>query len=209
MRRTSLALAALAVSMSVAPSAHADGSDVIHGGCDFGTVHNSATGEDVGTISDRSVTTDASGAPIGATVTCWIEVDQAEAPGTRFSYSGTGVQAGANPISFVAGDGWVRVCQAVTYADGSTEPTSCPDPTVIQIPPQICEGCSLIDILLRALDDVLIDDVDPALCPVLAQHSGSYPGGITIAPDGDVYVPDPLVLFAGPVYDCPPYVPTP
>jgi len=205
LRRTSLAFVALAVSMLVAPSAHADGSDAIHGGCDFDTVHNSVTGEEVGTISDRSVTTDASGAPIGATVTCWIEVDQAEAPGTRFSYSGTGVQAGANPISFVAGDGWVRECQAVTYADGSTEPTSCPEPRVIQIPPQICEGCSLIDILLDALDEVFIDDVDPKVCPVLAERAGSYPGGITIAPDGDVYLPDPLGLGLNPIYICPPY----
>jgi len=28
---------------------------------------------------------------------------------------------------------------------------------------------------------------------------------VTIAPDGDVYVPVPLDLWDGPVYDCPPY----
>jgi hypothetical protein len=42
------------------------------------------------------------------------------------------------------------------------------------------------------------------ICPVLSHLAGNYPGGLSIHPDGDVYVPDPLGLGLNPVYDCPP-----
>lgn len=183
-------------------AAHAGGPDRIHGGCSYETVKKPTTDEYDGVIRDRSITTDGDGAPTGATVTCWIDVNGVEAPDTRFSYTGSGVQAGANQISFTAGDtDWVTLCRAVTYADGSTEPTECAGPVVIQIPPECIVTCDIIG----TLDRLIVYAVDPAVCPALLRLAGSYPGGVTIAPDGDVYVPDPLILFDGPVYDCPPY----
>jgi hypothetical protein len=202
MRRALLAGAALGLSVIVAPVAHADSPDSIHGGCSFDTVVD-ATGANVGVAYDASVTTDAGGAPIGATVTCWIQVNGIEAPGTRFSYTGVGAQAGANPISFTADStDTVAQCQEVAYADGSTEPTACTLSTTLVLPPEcFLTGCDVLGTIQR----FFVSTVDPVVCPVLAQLAGSYPGGVTIDPTGDVSVPDPLDLGLNPVYDCPPY----
>jgi hypothetical protein len=207
MKRFLVAAIALGMGAFVAPAAHADGSNVIHGGCNFRTVQNVNNFSDAeydGIIGDLSVTNDATGAPIGATVTCWLEVNDVEAPGTRFSYTGFGVQVGSDQISYVADDGdWISECRAVTYADGTTEPTECRGLTVTQIPPECPLGtCDLVGTVNR----LFISTIDPAACPVLVSVAGSYPGGVTIAPDGDVYVPDPFQLGINPIYDCPPYL---
>jgi hypothetical protein len=213
MRRILLAILTFGLAFGgsaiVAPAAEAASSNVMHGGCFYDTDENDLVtgGQNVGVIGDLSVTTDSTGAPTDATVTCWVEVNYVEAPHTRFSYSGFGVQAGTDRISFTA-EPWdlVRECQSVAYVDGTSEPATCDPPVFIQLPPTICEGCSILEIVFDALNNVFITYVDPVVCPVLVSLAGTYPGGVTIAPDGDVFVPDPLGLQPNPVYDCPPYV---
>jgi hypothetical protein len=175
MRRSQVTALAVSLGWLVMPTAaHADGPDHVHGGCSYDTVEKPTTNEYDGVIRDRSITTDGTGAPTGATVTCWIDVNGVEAPDTRFSYTGFGVQAGANQISFTAGDtDWVTLCRAVTYADGSTEPTECAGPVVIQIPPECILGCDIVGTLNR----FIVYAVDPVVCPELVTLAGSYPGG--------------------------------
>jgi hypothetical protein len=190
----------LGASLLAAPAAQAATTDVIYGGCFDNTLSGpSNDGVNTGVIGDVSATTDSAGVPIGATVTCWIEVNSVEAPDTRFSYSGFGVQAGSNPISYTSFDvDTVKTCQEVAYDDGSAN-TSCSPVTVVHpVPPECCD-------LVETVFDALATYVDPAVCPALAGLAGSYPGGLAIQPDGDLYVPDPLGLGLGPVYDCPPY----
>jgi hypothetical protein len=214
MRRTLaslvVALATTATAAAALPAAAADSTDVVHGGCFFDTEQQLDQQTNVGIIGDRSVTTtgDAVPAPIGATVTCWIEVNGVPVPGSTHSYGDlagvAGVQAGADPLTFTATDfDVVKECQTVAFADG-TSTTGCLDAETITVGPPC--GQTTEDCLVVIEDKVFYDYVDPAVCPVLVAHAGSYPGGVTIAPDGDVYVPDPLGLFQpGPVYDCPPY----
>jgi len=212
MKRILIAGLALGVSVLVAPAAHAANPDVFHGDCFYDVVeHPPATGDDLytGVIGDRSRTTtgDFPPAPIGAIVTCWIEINGVVAPGTTHSYGDIagipGVQAGADPISVtaVAGDWWM-LCHRVDFADGTTQ-SECESPVNIQIPPECPLGtCDLIGTINR----LFIKVIDPVVCPALAQLAGSYPGGVTIDPTGDVSIPDPLGLGINPVYDCPPYI---
>lgn len=200
MTRKLLAALALGAGVLAAP-AGATTSDTIHGGCFFEIIDNHAlAGEYQGVVGDVSVTTDGSGAPTGATVTCWLKnYFGGELAGTRFSYSGTGVQAGTDQVTVAESEGDVVVeCQAVSYADGSSE-SHCDDlPQQITIPP----GCCDTDLVSWALQ-TWEDDIDPTACPLLASQAGTYPGGVTIDATGDVTAPDPIGLL----YDCPPYAP--
>jgi hypothetical protein len=212
MRRTLASLVVASATMATAavalPAAAADSADVVHGGCFFQTQQQSGSTTNTGVIGDRSVTTTGSPvpAPIGATVTCWIRVNGVAAPGTTHSYGDLagvpGVQAGADPLTFTGTDAdTIDECQTVAFADG-TSTTGCVGATYNPTP---C-GQTTEDCLVPIEDTLFYGYIDPLVCPVLVAHAGRYPGGVTIAPDGDVYVPDPLGLFdSGPVYDCPPY----
>lgn len=207
MRRVLLAIVAIAATVLSVPAGHAAAPDVLHGGCYFDTMSKSAVGSDenVGVIGANSETTtgDFPPVPIGATVTCWIEVNFVEAPGTRFSYSGFGAQAGTDPVSFFAdADDIIEGCESVRFADGTTD-SGCPiGPSDPQLPPQF-----VVDWLNAIFDDLTAAEVgyvDPAVCPALVAAAGSY-GPVTIGPDGDVFLPDPYALGVTPVYNCPPY----
>jgi hypothetical protein len=203
---TALCVSSLGLSAaSVAPSAAASpvpGRTI--GGCGFDS-DSLAIGSDqyTGIEYDRSITRDTDGLPTGATVSCKIVVNGVDAPGTEFDYLGYGVQAGANPISFAAGPAdVVTECQRTVYADGGDTGWVCPGATTLPIPPQwVIDDIAW---LVGIVNDVLVWDVDPRACPLLAAHSGSY-GPVTVDPDGDVSVADPLGLGLDPVYDCPPY----
>jgi hypothetical protein len=190
-------VAAVGLVMSTVPaaSASAAGDSIVRGCFVISDGNGAATGDQqLGVIGDVSVTTDSSGAPTSATVTCWIDVNGLEAPGTRFSYSGTGVQAGADQISYAAsGEDAVALCQEVVYADGSTDAAACGALRPILPLPIQCD-----------LDWCVFYPLDSVLCPQLKNLVGEY-GPITIAPDGDVYIPDPLGLQIDPFWDCPPY----
>ena len=115
MKRMLLAALGLGASMLGAPTAHAGNPDVFRGDCFYDTIEgppNTGDAAYVGVIGDRSITTtgDFPPTPIGATVTCWIEINGAVAPGTTHSYGDIagipGVQAGADlvTLSAVPGD---------------------------------------------------------------------------------------------------------
>jgi hypothetical protein len=208
-----LALGLMAV---VVPSASAADPDTIHGGCFFDT-NSQATatnGSYIGVIGDHSVTTTSATppAPTSATVTCAIAVNDSVVGSTSHSYGDVGgvagVQGGADQISFSAlPTDSVKLCETVAYADGFTSGPTCSESTSLQLPPQV-----VIDTLNGVFDTLTaleIAQVDPLVCPQLKAHAGSYPGGINIAPDGDLTVPDPLDLGLNPVWDCPPYLPAP
>jgi len=199
-------LGGLAVALMVvsAPVAHASASYDITGGCSFDTNSQETVtnGDYVGTISDSSVTTDKATppAPVSATVSCKITVNGVDAPGTEFSYSDivTGVQGGANQISFTAADeDIVKLCEKVVYAGPPTETDdwNCATSTSLQVPPEV---------VIDTINDFWIGTLDPATCGTFAANAGNY-GGVIIESDGDLIVPDPLDLGLNPVNDCPPY----
>ncbi len=193
-----------------AAAASAAGGDLIVGGCSFSTDQNdTVTGPDTftGEIHDSSATFDATGAPVAATVSCQVQVNQVAAPGATFSYSGFGVQAGANPVSYTAAPtDEVNLCQRVVYADGTDTGWVCPmtDMCFVAAPCFPAPVGALIDLVNGILNNAFTSTIDPALCPVLVANAGDY-GPVTIESDGDVYVADPLGLGLNPIYDCPPY----
>lgn len=146
MKRFLVAGAALAATVSVVPAGHAAAANVAEGGCRYETTYD--TPEAPGTTwsgvqYDYSVTTtgDATAARIGATITCWIEVDGVAAPGTTYSYGDipgvTGVQAGAHRISFRANKlATVAGCETDAFADGTSTSICWIWGDNIQIPPQ-------------------------------------------------------------------------
>lgn len=211
------ALAALAgtVMALVAPMtvANADQGDTLKGGCHFDTNQQATVtnNQNQGVIGDLSVSQEASGGPSVATVKCWIDVNGVEAAGTEISATGNGVQAAEAQITFAAGDtDAVSLCQQVTFADGSTwvgadgTNPDCPAAISTQIPPQV---------VIDAINNLFVTVIDPAICPELITigqlTGGGVPGVLTIGPDGDVNVADPLDLGLNPVEDCPPYQTTP
>jgi hypothetical protein len=212
-----VALTALAGSVMalVAPMtvANADQGDTLKGGCHFSTnqQQTATNGQNEGAIADLSVSQEASGGPSGATVKCWIDVNGVEAPGTEISASGNGVQQASAQISFAAGDtDAVALCQQVSFDDGSTwvgpdgTNPDCPAAIETQIPPQV---------VIDAINNLFVTVIDPAICPELITlgqlTGGGVAGVVTIGPDGDVNVADPLALGLNPVEDCPPYQTTP
>lgn len=204
MKRT-LIVAIFGASVVVGPaSAHAAAHDVLAGGCGATVAPDTADPADpnagyTGLMYDTSVTTDPTGRPTYATVSCWVMVDNAEVPGTRSTYSGFGVQFGARPLSFAAGEfDVIQYCESVVFADGTTGPEfPCGDPNLTVPPPVVID---VLDVVFGDITPV----VDPVVCPKLAGLAGVY-GPVTIGPDGDVYVDDPFALI-GRIYDCPPYV---
>ena len=205
---TSLTVLVLGVTCPVGPAAYASNADVIHGGCFDEAVSNPAlTGDSyLGAIADYSMTTtgDTPPAPIGATITCWLEVNGVVAPGTTRTYSDvggvSGVQAGSDPIAFVANpEDSVSVCTSVGFDDGQTTSFCATAVDAIGIIGQLLtQGGPWCG------QDVIVACLDQAACPEFVSLSGDY-GPIAIRPDGDIYVADPLGLGLSPVYDCPPY----
>ena len=182
--------AAIGIVATSAPAASA-ATNTITGGCFLvaGANRTGTNGQTGGFIGGISRTT------IGATVTCWVNVNGIEAPGTRFSYPGSnGVQSGAWQVSYTASDtDSVTECQSVAYDDGSTSPTICFAVTTIQAPPQ-----AVIDLV-----NLVTSAVNPVFCPVLASLAGNY-GPVSIASNGSVNVADPLGLGYNPVANCGP-----
>ena len=193
---------------AVAPAAGAAGGDTIQGGCFFITDEVVATyetgGNTIAVIGDQSSTRDANGLPTDATVSCQIRFDDVPAPGTTFSYSGIGVQQGVDTASYAIPPlSQETYCQRVVYADGTDTGWNCTPPFSCECPPP-ADFVYAIHTLLASVKELLPPYVDPTVCPVLAAIAGSY-GPVTIKPDGDVYVLDPLAPRLNPVYDCPPY----
>jgi hypothetical protein len=192
-----LALGAGAMATPAAANAAA-AADRVRGGCAFAADDEvgNLVGQDhhSGVIYDHSATTTRL-VPTDATVTCWRVVNGVEVPGARFSYSGFGVQGGADRISFVTAPGDIYyVCESVAFADGGTVPACGYGHTEIIFPPPV---------VTDLVDDTWAWVVAPAACPAAATLAGTY-GPVTIAPNGDVSVDDPFGLGTNPITDCPP-----
>jgi len=193
---------------AIAPAASAAGGDTIQGGCFFITdevvATNETGGNTVAIIGDQSSTQDANGLPTDATVSCQIRFDDVPAPGTTFSYSGIGVQQGVDTASYAIPPqaSSESYCQRVVFADGTDTGWNCTSPFECECTPPPNVG-DILHALLPLVTDVLAPYVDPLVCPVLAANAGTY-GPVTIKPDGDVYLLDPLAPRINPVYDCPP-----
>lgn len=118
------ACVAIAITALVGPviAASADQGDTLKGGCGSNTTENSilTNGQNQGVIYVAALSQEATGLPSTATVSCWIDVNGVEQPGTRITSTGSGVIAGQQQISFssVVGDVVVE-CQQVVFADGS------------------------------------------------------------------------------------------
>jgi hypothetical protein len=216
-KKLALGVLAATVMSFVTPltPASADQGDTLKGGCGFDTNQNALLtgGSNQGKIYVRAVSQEASGAPSGARVECWIDVDGVEQVGTHLTVhsakvSGidTGVVVGQQDISFesVTGDTIVE-CQRVTFDDGSTWTakdgnvgTDCPPGIELTDQPPI----DLFNVVLDLLNGVL-RQFDPPICGVLRELAGNY-GPVVIDGSGDTWVNDPLGLI-GKVYDCPPY----
>ena len=209
-------LAALLVTLATpVTSAHADQGDTLKGGC--GMYSEGGSGQNPpqqGIIYESSTSQEASGGPSGATVSCWIDVNGAEQPGTRITAAGTGEQSGAAQISYHASDtDAVNICQQVTFWDGSTwvgrdgTNPDCPAVTEAEFPPPVVGDA--VDTVLAEVSALQHNTIDPVMCPILITLSAVTGGGVAgihIHPDGDVYAPP--ALGGGPdeqVYDCPPY----
>jgi len=200
---TRLALAALVgLAMLAGPAAHAAG-ETVDGGCFVAAANldNLTSGVATGVIGDVSATRDGGGEPSDATVTCWIDVNSSEVAGTRFSYGGFGVQAGDDRVAFAATPSdVVALCQQVV-SGAITIASQCAPVTDTTVPPP-----SIVRVVDDILDETDPPPIDPTICPVLVVVHGDY-GPITIGPDGDVYVADPVGLGVSQLQDCPPYTP--
>lgn len=204
MKRIALTAVAAVVAMSVPSAAHAAG-DSLDGGCflaatELGSLTSNAA---TGVLGDLSVTRDGTGVATDATVACWIDVNGGEVTGTRFGYSGFGAQAGVDRVAFTAAPtDVVSVCEQVGYGDGGTT-SRCDVVTDAPVPPAVVGN--ILEDIWNVTD---VWSIDPTICPVLQQLHGDY-GPVTIGPDGDVYVPDPIGLGIAQLQDCPPYEPPP
>ena len=164
-------------------------------------------------FDDPTLTWDVLGNPVSVTLTCSIHVGAANmthAGAAAASASASGVTVVAvppTPISYVAAvDELVALCTEVVVTDrrGEThhlyrEPGT---GTFSTDPDSSCAGavclsleCGPLGPVMEALDlanRVLVELVDPAVCPQLAA---------VFPPEGDVDYP----VLGGPFWDCPPY----
>ena len=214
MKRTLLACLAVGASVLVAPAAHAAVPNVLHGGCFVDTDgHPLVTGDtQVGVIGDLSVTTtgDLPPMPIGATVTCSIEVNGVVVPAATHSYGDSrvpGIQGGTDPVTYTASPfDTVDLCQSVVFADNTTSDECVVLGDNIQIPPQAVIDAvdAIYDALIGVVDPIELEALEPLVCPPLGSISGTY-GLVIIGPDGDLSVVDPLVGKSVLLVDCPPH----
>jgi len=203
-RRIALIATAAGVIAALAPAIPASAgstADATIGGCEWQitTSPSDPNTKDI-VLYDASVTLN-SEVPTSATVSCIVHINGVFDTDADYSFSGFAVQYGVDSFSIAATDSdLVDVCQRTQYADGYDTGWVCP---TYDYPPWLPpEGDPFI--LLDPVNQFEVDHVDPVVCPVLAAHPGDY-GPASITSDGDVYVPDPIDLWIGPVYDCPPY----
>ncbi|HVF05340.1 MAG TPA: hypothetical protein VNA20_10895 [Frankiaceae bacterium] len=188
-------VAALAATALTAPAAFAGSTH--HGRCSFQPFNqDQVTGSSYGGFVHAAVTVrsdDIAANPASATVTCYLRTNAVVDPWTVERASGTGVVVVLGRVTFWwSEEDTVEVCTDVDFADATPTATECVPLVSTQIPPQI---------VFDTVDAVLTQvwgEVDPRLCPLLAQLAPGY-GDVAVNEQGDVHV-------AGePVWDCPPY----
>jgi hypothetical protein len=126
--RLTLGVVGIGVAAVVMPAAEAH---TMTGGCSLSAQQSPGNPMSyVGTLSVSSTTQEPNGLPAGAAVTCWVSVNDVEAPSTRINVDGqNGSQNGFHQVQFtaVANVDVVSVCKSVYYADGDSSDggTSC------------------------------------------------------------------------------------
>jgi hypothetical protein len=70
---------------------------------------------------------------------------------------------------------------------------------VIQLVPQ--PVIDLINMLIDLLNEMVFEQIDPTICPVIGSLAPGVPGVVDITAEGDIYI---LTEF---FWDCPPYEP--
>jgi len=207
-----VAVAIMAVGLPMT-SASADSSDTRHGGCFFNTDANQTVtqNENQGVIGvDAEMITPANTPDANAEIDCKIQVNGADAPGTEIDVhaNAAGVVSGQQQIIFddQAGTLPSALCENDISGDGSSSGWVCEGSMTITIPPQVV--LDLLDTIFNTLDGLEVQFVDPTVCPLFQQlytlTGGNVAGLVTITPEGDVTINDPLGLV-GPFWDCPPY----
>ena len=207
-----LAASVLALGLPMT-AATADSSDTRHGGCFFNTDANQTVtqNENQGVIGvDAVMITPANTPDALAEIDCKIQVNTADAPGTEIDVKANagGVVQGQQQIIFDDQGGTLpsALCENDISGDGSSSGWVCQGSTEVQIPPQVI--LDLIDTVFNTLDGLEVQFVDPVVCPLFQQlytlTGGNVAGIVSIKPEGDVTINDPLGLI-GPFYDCPPY----
>jgi hypothetical protein len=215
--KSALVAALLAAAALTPAAAHADPYYGYLGGCSFALVDDPTPGgpsggQDTwnGVVRVHVVPVDYYGVPTGAPVAakCELRVDGVSRGIVLDAGSGTGVVAGAGPLTFTAADAaWIDLCSVVTI-DSVTQ-TRCLSLTPVPIcPAWLCEG-NLLTAVIDAADDQ-VKALDPATCAALAAAAPTVDG---LPSAGFLYV-DPATgdTYAGGttpadlLWDCPPYV---
>ena len=160
-------------------------------------------------VSDTDVSGDAwEGVMYGAvtapgedavTIRCEIRVNGVPVTATPTGGPAPGAAVTAGEIRYEASDvDSVESCAVYTTGHGAG--TSCRPTTTTTIPPcQALGSCDVVGYVLVTLNDTLVEEVDPRVCPVLAEHRPSAPPYVVTDAEGDVYVLGELW------WDCPPY----
>ena len=133
------------------------------------------------------------------TIRCEIRVNGVAVTGTPTGGPTPGVAVTAGEIRYEATDvDSIESCAVYTTGHGTG--TSCRRATTITIPPcQTLGDCDVVAIALETLSDIQVEEVDPKVCPMLAEHRPSAPPYVETDSEGDVYVLGELF------WDCPPY----
>jgi hypothetical protein len=210
-----LALAALAAAAVVTPPAGATGGPPQGAPCDFDVLQWwPVTGPDdwTGVIH---------GGPVAApgttlTLTCEIHVgnDLPSGPAAVTATAGPTAHAAAvvpEQASYVASpDELVAMCTEATVdgtswywtGDGWTTDSTVPCPHASSVDLTTFCMVDLIWCLVFYLNEVVVEHVDPTVCPVLAAARPGLPGVVDVDEQGDVYV------FGERFWDCLPYAET-
>lgn len=188
-------------------SGNADtGGYTTQGGCFFASVNDQTVtgGDDIGVIGVAALTRDPAGGTNDAFVDCYLQINFSIDWGTYQRTVGLeGLEVNVAQIAYNTQGGTLpyQLCEQVTYNFGTgPTATTCTTPIVVQTPPQV-----VVDLLNALLDPLLQAAVDPTVCPLFVTAGQNvWTSVLHFGPDGDVYVANPLGLYA-PVYDCPPY----
>jgi hypothetical protein len=205
------AIAATVISLVAPLTASADQGDTLHGGCFLLTAEQQAltNGATEGNFSGLAIAQHADATPAGASVSCWIDVNGAEAYGTRLDFRAGGASANRH-VSFNANPSdTVSVCMQVWFDDGSawtgadgTNPDCANDSDASAAGAEVGTGAanSSSGVIWTGVD------VNRTVCPLLVtarQVTGGGVGGVlVIGPGGSIFLNNPISRTSTIVYTC-------
>lgn len=211
MKKLSLAVL-VGMLAAIAPiSAHA-APTTFTGGCGFRALNDVTPGGQMGGQDtwngevELGVIPTTAGVPNGSPVTasCEFKVNGVSQGTVLGPISGVGFVGGVGQFQYVAGiTDVVTLCTHVSSLLGGNE-TVCADAVVTQVVPQpVVDAIDLVfTAVVDVLNDAILSQLDPTICPVLASLAPGV-GPVIIDNTGDVWIgsTNPEDKF----YDCPPY----